>query len=284
MSATAPPGPAGALPWDILRARARAATAGLPAVPGSGPGVCACCHGPARPGFARCFHCGLHAESAPGLLADVVAPVACAPKGSRLATDLWLYKSARPGAREAGETLLALLLVFLRDEGPGVWQRAGIPAPACACVVPSGRGRPGPHPLQALVHRRLALPWVPLLAQTGADTWGRVLDPGRFWSPRPLTGQAVLLLDDTWTSGGTAQSAAVALKRAGARSVAVVVVGRHLSATAGGGPGAAGGGPGAAGGGPGAAGGGPGAAGRGPGTAGGAPGAEDRARPVAAGQ
>jgi predicted amidophosphoribosyltransferase len=38
----------------------------------------------------------------------------------------------------------------------------------------------------------------------------------------------VLLLDDTCTSGGTAQSAAVALKHAGARSVTVVVVGRHL--------------------------------------------------------
>jgi hypothetical protein len=44
----------------------------------------------------------------------------------------------------------------------------------------------------------------------------------------------VLLLDDTWTSGGTAQSAAVALNRAGARSVAVVVAGRHLPANTGG--------------------------------------------------
>jgi hypothetical protein len=157
--------------------------------------------------------------------------VACAPKGSRLATDLWLYKSGRSGAGEAGETLLAMLLVFLREEGPRVWQRAGIPVPACACVVPSGRGRPGPHPLEALV--RLALPWVPLLARPGADAWGRVLDPGRFCAPGSVTGQAVLLLDDTWTSGGTAQSAAVALKRAGARSVAVVVAGRHLPAITG---------------------------------------------------
>src|SRR5215471_645222 len=235
MSATASPGTGGALPWDILRARARAATAGLPAVPEPGPGVCACCRGPARPGFARCFHCGLHVESAPGQLADVVAPVACAPKGSSLATDLWVYKSARPGAREAGGTLLAMLLVFLREEGPRVWQRAGMPVPSCACVVPSGRGRPGPHPFQALVRGCLALPWVPLLARPGADTWGRVLDPGRFWAPRPVAGKAVLLLDDTWTSGGTAQSAAVALKRAGAPSVAVVVVGRHLPAITGGG-------------------------------------------------
>ncbi len=241
MSATAPPSKAGALPWDILRARVRAATAGLPAVPEPGPGVCACCRGPSGRGFARCFQCRLHEESAPGLLADVVAPAACAPKGSQLARDLWLYKSGRPGAREAGETLLAMLLVFLREEGPRVWQQAGIPAPACACVAPSGRGRPGPHPLQTLARGCLALPWAPLLARPGADAWGRALDPGRFRAPGAVTGEAVLLLDDTWTSGGTAQSAAVALKRAGARSVAVVVAGRHLPAitdSGGAGPGA----------------------------------------------
>src|SRR5919108_5591271 len=88
-------------PWEVLRDRARAATAGLPAVPEPGPGVCACCRGPARAGFTRCFHCGLHAESAPGLLADVVAPAACVPKGSGLARDLWVYKSARPTAPES---------------------------------------------------------------------------------------------------------------------------------------------------------------------------------------
>jgi hypothetical protein len=223
-------GPDGALPWQVLRARARAATAGLPAVPEPGPGVCASCRGPARRGYACCFHCGLHAQAEPDLLADVVAPVACAPKGSPLATDLWLYKSGRTGSREAGAALLAMLLVFLHDEGPRVWRRAGAAAPTCACVVPSGRGRPGPHPLQVLVRGCLALPWVALAAQPGGDPWARMLDPGRFRVPRPLTGAVILLLDDTWTSGGTAQSAAVALKRAGARSVAVVVLGRHLLA------------------------------------------------------
>lgn len=215
------------LPWQVLRARARAATAGLPTVPEPGPGVCASCRGPARHGFAYCFNCGLHAEAEPDLLADVVAPVACAPKGSRLATDLWLYKSGRVGSREAGAALLAMLLVFLHDEGPRVWRRAGA-VPGCACVVPSGRGRPGPHPLQALVGGCLALPWVALAARPGGDPWARALDPGRFRVPSPVPGAAVLLLDDTWTSGGTAQSAAVALKRAGARSVAVVVLGRHV--------------------------------------------------------
>jgi hypothetical protein len=221
------PGAARVTSWDALRARVRAVTAGLPAVPEPGPGICVSCRGPARPGFGRCFHCELHAESAPGLLADVVAPVACAPKGSGLARDLWLYKSARAGAAEAGAALLAMLLVFLHDEGARVWQRAGTP-PTHACVVPSGRGRPGPHPLWALVRECVALPRVVLLARPGGDPWGRVLDPGRFQSPRPLAGATVLLLDDTWTSGSTVQSAAIALKRAGARSVAAVVLGRHL--------------------------------------------------------
>jgi adenine/guanine phosphoribosyltransferase-like PRPP-binding protein len=39
---------------------------------------------------------------------------------------------------------------------------------------------------------------------------------------------AVLLIDDTWTTGGNAQSAALALCSAGAAKVAIVVVGRHF--------------------------------------------------------
>jgi hypothetical protein len=39
---------------------------------------------------------------------------------------------------------------------------------------------------------------------------------------------AVLLEDDTWTTGGRAQSAAIALHDAGTAQVAVVVLGRHF--------------------------------------------------------
>jgi orotate phosphoribosyltransferase len=38
-----------------------------------------------------------------------------------------------------------------------------------------------------------------------------------------------LLLDDTWTTGASAQSAALALRRAGARSIVTVVLGRHIN-------------------------------------------------------
>jgi orotate phosphoribosyltransferase len=44
-----------------------------------------------------------------------------------------------------------------------------------------------------------------------------------------VPGCDVLLVDDTWVSGASAQSAAIALKRAGAGQVAVVVLGRHVN-------------------------------------------------------
>jgi hypothetical protein len=164
------------------------------------------------------------------MLADTVAPVAYAPKGGRLARDLWLYKSGRPGSREASAALLAMLLAFLHDRGAQVWRRAGMGAPSHACVVPTGRGRPGPHPLKALVAGCVALPWAVLRPAEQAGHQVRALDPERFRAAEPLAGARVLLLDDTWTTGASAQSAALALKRAGARSVAVVVLGRHMPA------------------------------------------------------
>jgi hypothetical protein len=186
--------------------------------------------GPAGRGYARCFQCELHAQSAPGLLADAVAPVAYAAKGSQLARDLWLYKAGRPASAAAGSRLLLLLVVFLHDHASRVCQQAGMTRPSHVCVVPSGRGRPGQHPLQALTAPYLALPWVVMRPQPGADPWARSLDPGRFHAGRQMTGAGVLLFDDTWASGGSAQSAAAALKQAGARAVAVVVIGRHVPA------------------------------------------------------
>ena len=47
--------------------------------------------------------------------------------------------------------------------------------------------------------------------------------------PAQLASEPVLLIDDTWTTGANAQSAAAALKRAGAGPVAAVVIGRHLN-------------------------------------------------------
>jgi hypothetical protein len=50
----------------------------------------------------------------------------------------------------------------------------------------------------------------------------------RFHVTMELSGEPIMLIDDQWTSGSRAQSAASALKTAGAGAVAVVVLGRHF--------------------------------------------------------
>jgi hypothetical protein len=215
--------------WDRLRAAAARHAPWLRAPLPAGPGCCAVCRGPARPGFPRCFQCSLHQQGAPGMLADAVVPVSYAVAGTAYARALWMYKSDVPQQDAARGLLRALLLVFLHDHGRCVWAHAGITAPTHVAVVPSGRGRPGAHPLRTLVEPYLALPWAGLVTAPGEPVPARDLHPGRFRIPGRLAGANVLLLDDTWTSGSSAQSAALALRLAGASRVAVVTLGRHVN-------------------------------------------------------
>ena len=194
--------------------------------PGICPNICSVCRGPARPGFARCYQCGRHDLVGRGLLADAVVPISYAVKGTPFAADLWRYKAWRAPSAAARTSVLALLLVFLHDHGACVWRHAGMPPPSRLAVVPTGCGRPGPHPLLELAAAYLRLPVTGLVIRPGEQ--GRDPNVNRFTAERATAGACVLLLDDTWVSGASAQSAAAALKRAGARRVAVVVLGRHL--------------------------------------------------------
>ena len=193
--------------------------------------ACVVCRGPVRPGCARCYQCGRHARLAPGLLADVVVPISYAVKRTALAGDLWRYKSWPVPSARARASLLALLVAFLHDHGGCVWPHGRmpapgrIPAPGRLAVVPTGCGRLGPHPLLELPAPYLRLPSTRLVIRPGCQ--GRELDVHRFRAD-PAAGASVLLLEDSWVSGASAQSAAAALKLAGARHVAIVVLGRHL--------------------------------------------------------
>jgi orotate phosphoribosyltransferase len=76
------------------------------------------------------------------------------------------------------------------------------------------------------------VPIVPLSAAPGSAARARGLADGVAvgWLTvgGAVAGADVLLVDDTWVSGASAQSAAAALKAAGARRVALVVIGRHV--------------------------------------------------------
>ena len=213
--------------WDILRRRLRPPFTSLYPLESYSPDLCAVCRGPARPGCARCYQCARHETLlGPGLLADAVVPVSYAVKGTPFAADLWRYKSWLAPSAAARMSLLALLLAFLHDHGACAWRQAGMRAPGQLAVVPTGGGRPGPHPLLELSAPYLRLPVARLVIRPGEQ--GRDPNVNRFMAMRTRRGADVLLLDDTWVSGASAQSAAAALKRAGARRVAVVVLGRHV--------------------------------------------------------
>jgi hypothetical protein len=217
--------------WDRLRLRLRSTAPPLypprPGPPGSLPPSCDVCRGPARPGFARCYQCGLHDLLGRGLLADAVVPISYAIRGTAFADDLWRYKWWQAPAASAQASVLAVLLAFLADHGACVWRHAEMPPPGRLAVVPTGAGRPGPHPLFRLVSPYLRLPACPLAIRPGRQ--GRDLDLDRFRAGPVPPGASVLLLDDTWVSGASAQSAAASLKQAGARHVAVIVLGRHVN-------------------------------------------------------
>ena len=225
--------------WDRLRLRLRSTApplylpaprpAGSLLLPAAGtvPPGCDVCRGPVRPGFARCYQCGRHDLLGHGLLADAVVPISYSIRGTAFADDLWRYKWWRAPAASAQASVLALLLAFLADHGACVWRHAGMPPAGRLAVVPTGSGRPDPHPLLRLVSPCLRLPPCPLAIRPGRQ--GRDLDLDRFRAGPIPPGASVLLLDDTWVSGASAQSAAAALKRAGARHVAVVVLGRHVN-------------------------------------------------------
>jgi hypothetical protein len=184
------------------------------------------CRGPVSAAAARCYQCELHRSLAASLLADAVIPIAHAIKGSPLASDLWRYKAV--GDLAAAERLRGMLQGFLHDHATCIERAAGVPQWDQVAVVPSGQGRPGPHPLRDIVASSLPLPEARLSCPAAVPARGREITVGWPRVASDVAGQAVLIVDDTWVSGGTAQSAAVALKRAGATRAAIVVLGRHV--------------------------------------------------------
>ncbi|MEU3455808.1 phosphoribosyltransferase [Micromonospora sp. NPDC006766] len=180
------------------------------------------------PGFALCYPCQEHQTESRGVLADVVVPISYSRRTGQHHHHLRSYKST-PASAQAKWNLLALLLLFLREHIDCLSRRLGGP-PTHAVAVPSTRGKAGPHALQELIQDRLGLPWLDAVPDPryGPEVrhfqrdWFAVRIPDRVGPVRPL------VLDDTWTTGSRAQSLAHALKTAGASSVAIVVLGRHV--------------------------------------------------------
>ncbi len=140
--------------------------------------------------------------------------------------------------RRFGPMVCALFDGFLAAHAGCLAATAGGPL-ELVLPVPSS-SRPGGSPLNrvdglaaAVCARADGAGWSPhVLARSGVPVGHMRPDARAFVVPAAfravVAGRRALLLDDTYVSGARAQSAAAALRRAGAASVVIVTVGRVL--------------------------------------------------------
>jgi hypothetical protein len=165
-----------------------------------------------------------------------MVPISYAPRGGSLYSLLRRYKNARflTEGTFAVVRVSSILWHFLEHHEISIAAAAHADRFDFVTTVPSGS--PDRDELRANL-RAIAASCGPiseryrrLLRPAGRGRWGRAFDPTRYEAieARYIRGRAILLIDDLWVTGGHAQSAAHALRQAGATTVALLVVGRYL--------------------------------------------------------
>jgi hypothetical protein len=193
--------------------------------------TCSVCATPIRPAFDICLRCRRDQQEFGDGLADLVVPVCYGIRGRQSGYLMHSYKDLEAPARR-NQTLLSMLLLAVFDlHGGCIARRLGHDVDAWAYVPSIRTDRIGEHPLRVVAKRAgLTLPEIGLLTGEGANLEQRVTSADRFalTAEGHVRGRHLLLIEDTWTSGGNAQSAALTLRRGGAASVTIVALARWL--------------------------------------------------------
>jgi predicted amidophosphoribosyltransferase len=196
--------------------------------PRPGPAVCEVCFD-LTDGHSRCYGC---ANTQQWL--DAVVPISYSIGHEQLHHALACYKRQPPEIAHRFELeLAAVLWRYLRAHERCVARKAETDGFEIVTTVPSSsEAHDEIHPLQRIVGELVGLTrerYERLLRRSSVPAPPRTLSIEKFKTARNLHHQSVLLIDDTWTTGANAQSAAATLKLAGAGTVAAVVIGRHLN-------------------------------------------------------
>lgn len=200
------------------------------AVPYRGDGVCSWCHGHPNGDFTLCYSCAL-TRAQVSHPCELVVPVSLYAIPSQLHFVLRHYKSGIYPGRQSVLALRTASMVchFLRRHHGCIASAAGTDWERLT-VVPSTSSE-GEHPLATALRRVPSVfeTYEPLLVRGDAPIGHNQADDDGYRALRRLDGDRVLLVDDTFTSGARAQSAASALRLAGARVVAIVPIGRVVN-------------------------------------------------------
>jgi predicted amidophosphoribosyltransferase len=164
------------------------------------------------------------------LPAGTVVPIALYRTGDHLWHALRRYKDGRDAAlrrrlgRELGRLLCGFLRLHLTCIAPGASSAWRI------TVVPPTRRRRQRHPLERVVRRSrwLRRRYVRTL-RTAAPPGHNAASDTAFTVVGAVAGLELVVVDDTFTTGASVQSAVSALRLAGAEVIAVVVIGRVVN-------------------------------------------------------
>jgi hypothetical protein len=186
--------------------------------------TCAVCTTPC-PGYERCIPCQKQLRE-PGQRADQVAALTYVFANRQSGYVMKGYKAQPRPVQEHREivALTAILGLGLHSGCAGTLVGSDI---THWSAVPSMPAKAVEHPLRRLVTQ--AAPGLECtLTGAATATNPRAIDSDHFRMPPVPEGTHVLLIDDTWTSGGHAQSAVLAARAAGAAHVSVLVVARWI--------------------------------------------------------
>jgi hypothetical protein len=165
--------------------------------------TCAVCTTPVD-GYRFCSRCNQHRVHQGR--ADLVAPLTYAVKSAQSGYVMGVYKARSP-VEEHYRVVATLSLLALSRHVACAEVLAGMPITHWA-AVPSLPAKPGEHPFHRIVKGSAPGAEVSLTAAANCPN-PRAVDANHFTPHRRLPANShVLVLDDTWTSGGHAQSAA----------------------------------------------------------------------------
>jgi predicted amidophosphoribosyltransferase len=193
---------------------------------GSGS-VCGVCAGPREHDLDICRRCHDDRTAHGRGLADVVVPLTYTlPARDRGVHHMRIYKTSK--RTESRAVLGRMLRTALHLHGRCLERKLGRRLTAWT-AVPSRQARPTePQPLLAIGRGGGLIASPAHLVENDRGNETRVVNGDRFRTTRDLTGQKVLILGDAWVTGSCTQSAALAVRRAGASHVAILVLGRRL--------------------------------------------------------
>jgi len=202
-------------------------------VPPAGPGVCSMCHSIVS-GYTTCYQCHQGELQLGNAIADLTAFVSMAPRNEQLAHELIAYKDPKLRAEDRQWMTVGLAAVLWKWLGlyeACLVSRLRIGSFDLITSVPSTTGRLN-HPLRTVVagvvsNSSARYQDLLILARDGLPQ--HVHSADRFRATRSLAGARVLVIEDSWTMGGNARSASAALKTVGARTVAIVTIGRWFN-------------------------------------------------------